>query len=62
MCRTNSKVFDPGFIQIALQPVRCLRAVQDDLGVRKAGIAFRIHQSAAMVAVEVGEKNGLDRI
>ena len=40
-----------GFIQIALQPVRCFSAVQDDLSIRKAGIAFRIDESAAMIAV-----------
>ena len=50
------------FIQIALQPERCLCAVQDELGVRKAGIAFYIHQSATMIAVKMREKHGLDRI
>jgi hypothetical protein len=49
-------------IQFALQPVRGLCAVQDDLGIRKAGIAFGIGKSAAVIAVEVREKNGLYRI
>jgi hypothetical protein len=49
------------FIQIALQPERYLCAVQDDLGVWKAGVAFHIDKAVTMVAVEVREENGLNR-
>ena len=50
------------FIQIALQPERCFCAMQDDLGVWKAGFAFCIDKAATMVAVEVREENGLNRV
>ena len=50
------------FIQIALQPERCLCAVQDELGVRKAGFAACIDKSTTMIAVEVREENGLNRV
>ncbi len=49
------------FVQIALQPKRCLCAVQDNFCIWKSGIALRIDKSAAMIAMEVGEKNGLDQ-
>jgi hypothetical protein len=50
------------FVQIALQPKRCLCAVEDELSVRKVGSAFGIGQPAAMIAMEMGEKNGLNRV